>query len=148
MGAAKPAHLKLLTGRGDGKDAAGRPVNTGPGFRREVPEPPVWLDGEALAEWHRVVPELARLELLKPEDTAALVVYCEAWAEFVDATAVIAREGMFIEAKQGMLRHPAVAIRGEAAKRLVQVGQMFGLTPVAEQKLHRGGGDGDDDNPF
>jgi len=58
---AKPAQLKLLTGRRPGVDAGGRKVHEGPKFVRDVPDPPTWLDWEARAEWRRVVPELARL---------------------------------------------------------------------------------------
>jgi phage terminase small subunit len=36
-GVAKPARLKLLNGRGPGKDSAGRPVNEGPKFVRDAP---------------------------------------------------------------------------------------------------------------
>jgi phage terminase small subunit len=44
-------------------DPGGRKVNEGPRFVRDAPDPPAWLDREAKAEWHRVVPELVRLKL-------------------------------------------------------------------------------------
>jgi len=144
----KPAHLKLLTGRGEGRDAAGRPVNVGPAFKRLPPEPPDDLIGEALDEWNRVVPGLARLELLKPEDRALLVTYCEAWAVFCEATDVIRREGLFIDAKQGRIPHPAVGIQRNTAKELRALAAHFGLSPSTEQALSRGPENGDDDDPF
>jgi P27 family predicted phage terminase small subunit len=146
---AKPAALKLLHGDGNGKDSGGREVNAGPAFKRVPPEPPFWLDGEALAEWNRVVPELTRLDIIKSEDAATLTTYCEMWARFVDATATIAREGMFIEAKQGMLAHPAVGIQRASAKEVRAIAAHFGLTPSTEQALARGAGDdGEERNPF
>lgn len=148
MPAAKPAALKILTGRGDGKDSAGRPVNTGPVFVRVPPEPPEDLTGEALDEWNRVVPGLARLELLKPEDRALLVTYCETWAVFMEATDAIRNEGLFIDAKQGLLPHPAVGIQRTAGRELRTLAAHFGLSPLTEQALGRGAGDGDDDDPF
>ena len=39
-----------------------------------------WFDAEARAEWQRVVPGLERLDLLKPEDRAMLVVFCTTWS--------------------------------------------------------------------
>lgn len=146
---AQPAALKLLKGRGDGKDSAGRPVNVGPAFVRLPPEAPAWLTREAAAEWARVVPGLARLGLLKPEDRAALAAYCEAWAQFVEATGLIQAEGLTIEAKQGMLPHPAVGIQRAAGREVRAWAAHFGLTPSTEQALAKGGDDGEDeDNPF
>lgn len=146
---AQPAALKLIKGRGDGKDTAGRPVNLGPAFKRLPPNPPSWLSGEAKAEWKRVVPGLARLDLLKPEDRAALAAYCEAWATFVQATRTVQEEGQVIEARQGKLPHPCVGIARAAGREMRSWAAHFGLTPSTEQALARGADDGDeDDNPF
>ncbi|MFF2612681.1 phage terminase small subunit P27 family [Kitasatospora sp. NPDC058046] len=146
---AQPAALRLLKGRGDGKDSAGRPVNEGPAFVRTPPNAPTWLTREAAAEWKRVVPGLARLGLLKPEDRAALGAYCEAWSQFVEATGVIKAEGLTIEARQGLLPHPAVGIQRAAGRELRAWAAHFGLTPSTEQALARGADDGkDEDNPF
>ena len=146
--AAEPAALKLLHGTGDGRDSGGRVVNQGPGFRRVPPTPPVWLDGEALDLWRRITPELTRLDLLKDGDAEVLATYCETWVDFVEATATIKREGYYIEARQGTLRHPAVAVKRQAAADLRAIAAHFGLTPSTEQALARGGNDDDGDNPF
>ncbi|MDT0381422.1 phage terminase small subunit P27 family [Streptomyces sp. DSM 42041] len=146
---AQPAALKLLKGRGDGKDTAGRPVNQGPAFVRTPPDAPEWLSDEAAAEWQRVVPGLTRLDLLKPEDRAGLASYCEAWATFRAASETVQREGLTIEAKQGTLAHPAVAIARNAGREVRAWSAHFGLTPSTEQALARGADDGgEDDNPF
>lgn len=146
---AQPAALKLIKGRGDGKDTAGRPVNLGPAFKRVPPNPPSWLSREAAAEWKRVVPGLSRLDLLKPEDRAALAAYCEAWATFVQATRTVQEEGQVIEARQGKLAHPCVGIARSAGREMRSWAAHFGLTPSTEQALARGADDGnEDDNPF
>ncbi|WP_431980019.1 phage terminase small subunit P27 family [Streptomyces qinglanensis] len=145
---AQPAALKLLKGRSEGTDTAGRPVNQGPAFKRVPPEPPEWLTEEAAAEWARVVDGLSRLDLLKPEDRAGLSAYCEAWATFRSATETVQREGLTIEAKQGTLAHPAVAIARNAGRELRSWAAHFGLTPSTEQALAKGPDDGEDDNPF
>ncbi|GAA3727418.1 phage terminase small subunit P27 family [Streptomyces tremellae] len=145
----QPAALKLLKGRSDGRDSGGRPVNPGPAFKRVPPEPPEWLTDEARAEWDRVVPGLTRLDLLKPEDRAALAAYCETWAVFVEATSTVRRDGLTIEAAQGTLPHPAVAIARNAGRELRTWAGHFGLTPSTEQALAKGADDGsEDDNPF
>ncbi len=146
--AAKPAKLKLLEGSGPGKDSGGREVNLGPAFRRVPPEPPFWLEGDALSMWNIVVPELTRLDLLKAEDVAVLTTYCEAWADFVQATADIKAQGYYIEARQGRLKNPAVGIKHAAMKELRSIASHYGLTPSTEQALARGGDDDDEGNPF
>ncbi len=145
---AQPAALKLIKGRSPGTDSGGRPVNQGPAFKRLPPDAPSWLSDEAAAEWARVVPGLQRLELLKPEDRAGLAAYCEAWAIFREATETVQREGLTIEAKQGTLAHPAVAIARNAGREVRAWAAHFGLTPSTEQALARGADDGEDDNPF
>ncbi|MCY9786842.1 phage terminase small subunit P27 family [Nocardiopsis sp. EMB25] len=144
----KPAALKLIEGRGNGTDSGGRKVNTGPAFKRVPPKPPTWLSREAAAEWRRVIPELSRLDLIKEADRAALAAYCEAWATFVDATRQVQREGLTIDAAQGTLPHPAVAIARNAGREMRAWAGHFGLTPSTEQALARGADDDGEDNPF
>lgn len=147
---ASPAALRLVSGRSPGRDSGGRKVKPSPGFRRIPPTPPAWLSDEAAAEWERVLPELARLDLLKEADGAALAAYCEAWATFVAATKVVQAEGLTIEAKQGTLAHPAVAIARNAGREVRTWAGQFGLTPAAEAGIGvRGGEDSAaDDDPL
>ncbi|GGU52540.1 phage terminase small subunit P27 family [Streptomyces lavendofoliae] len=147
--AAAPASLKLINGRSAGRDSGGRKVETGPAFKRVPPQAPTWLSKEAAEEWDRVIPELSRLDLIKEQDRAALAAYCEAWATFVSATRVVQEEGLVIEARQGKLAHPCVAIARNAGREMRSWAAHFGLTPSTEQALARGGGDdGDEANPF
>ena len=147
--AAAPAKLRLISGRSPGRDSGGRKVASGPAFKRVPPNPPSWLSAEAKAEWRRVMPELSRLDLVKEQDRAALAAYCEAWATFVAATRVVQEEGLVINAKQGKLAHPCVAIARNAGREMRSWAAHFGLTPSTEQALARGGGDGGDEaNPF
>src|ERR1043165_7406112 len=93
MATAKPAALKLINGRGPGVDSGGRKVPETPAFKRLPPEAPDWLPDEARAEWARVVPELARLDLVKPIDRASLTAYCLTWDRLVRAQKEIADDG-------------------------------------------------------
>jgi len=107
----QPAALRLLNGRGPGKDSAGRTVNTGPAFVRRAPDPPSWLEGEALAEWQRIVPELERLRLLSGPSRSSLTAYCVMVATHSAATAVITREGLMVTTARGPRPHPALAVQ-------------------------------------
>lgn len=152
MGSPKPqpAGLKLIKGRSPGRDSGGRVVVPPPSFRRLPPQAPEWLPDEARAEWDRVVPELARLELLKPADRAALTAYCLTWDRLVQAQREMAEDGSVLAVNsQGRVRHPAVAVIEAASKDLRSWAGEFGLTPSAEARMSKGPADGDeDDNPF
>lgn len=147
----RPAKLKLIEGRSPGRDSGGREVTPPPAFKRVPPEPPPWLPEEALREWQRVVPELARLDLLKPVDRGALAAYCLCWDRLVRAQKEMVADGGSVLSRnsQGRVRHPAVAVIEAASKELRAWAVEFGLTPSAEARVGRqGDGDGDDDNPF
>jgi P27 family predicted phage terminase small subunit len=145
MPAAKPAALKLLNGRGPGKDSAGRPVTEGPKFVRQAPDPPSWLGREAKAEWKRVVPELERLKMLTRVTRASLAAYCETWEVFVVATRILHDEGLVYQARQGRIPNPAVNIQRQASAELRRWAVEYGLTPVSEQKVKPADAETDDD---
>lgn len=146
---AAPANLKLLEGRGNGRDSGGREVKPTPLFVRSSPEAPDFLDGEALDEWNRVVPELMRLELTKPIDRASLTAYCLTWQRLVTAQQLVSSEGVLSTNSQGRVRHPAVAVIEAASKELRAWAHEFGLTPASEAAVSHGGGNGEEDeNPF
>lgn len=146
---ARPATLKLINGRGEGRDSGGREVKKPPGFVRLPPEPPDFLYGDAREEWDRVVPELQRLQLTKPVDRAALTAYCLAWQRLCQAQAAIDNNGMGLlhENSQGVTRHPAVAIAEAASKELRAWCGEFGFTPSAEGRLNTPEGELEE-NPF
>ncbi len=168
----RPAALKLIEGRGNGRDSGGRKVESVPAFKRLPPEAPDWLPAEAAAEWERVVPELARLELLKPVDRASLTAYCLTWQRLVDAQKLVAENrvvqveairdadgdvvdavtldgyGLLGKNSQGITRAPWVAIIEAASKELRAWAAEFGFTPSAEVKLSVREADDGEDDPF
>ena len=131
-----PAKLKVLGGRTPGRDSGGRVIEHGPAFVRDAPDAPDWLSTEARDEWQRVVPELNRLGLLARVTRSSLVGYCETWAMFKAATLVIQEHGgITIDARQGMLPHPAVAIQRNTGAELRRWACEYGMTPASEQKV-------------
>ena len=149
----RPVALKLLEGRGHGTDSGGRKVAAVPLFKRIPPDAPEWLPTEARAEWDRVVPELARLELTKPVDRAALTAYVLTWQRLVDAQKLAEKYPKIIQTNldgtvdvqegygllsansQGVVRAPWIAIAEAASKDLRAWCAEFGFTPSAEAKL-------------
>ena len=148
--APRPARLKLLNGTAPGRDSGGRPVVGPLPAKRQAPEPPEWLSDEARAECDRVVPELERLQILKPEDRACLVAYCETWSRFVAATAQVRSEGlMLVNPTTGRAhKNPVAAVAETAAAQLKTLAAEFGLTPATEQRLTPHTPAPDDDDPF
>lgn len=69
-----PTQLKILAGN-PGKRAL--PENE-PEFDNEIPQLPDWLAGEALAAWHRLMPELHAVGIVAEAYRGPLVAYCEA----------------------------------------------------------------------
>ncbi|WP_178031407.1 phage terminase small subunit P27 family [Mycobacterium xenopi] len=143
--------LKVLKGRGNGKDSMGRPIPQVPNFERGAPDPPEWLDDEARNLWQRVAPALDRLDLLKPEDREVFVAYCVAWSRFVSAVQTYQAEGMTVTNKRSgrVALHPAVTAAQQASRDLLRFAQDFGLTPAAELNLgKKPAGDDSESDPF
>lgn len=145
---ARPATLKLIEGRGNGRDSGGRTVKETPGFTRLPPEAPEVLPEDARLEWERVVPELQRLQLTKPIDAAAMTAYCLAYSRMMQAQRTINADGMYHHNSQGLSRHPAVSVLEAASRELRAWAAEFGLTPSAEQRVGQAQNGGGGDSPF
>lgn len=146
----RPAHLRIIEGRGEGRDSGGRKIKKTPGFVRLPPNAPSWLPREAAAEWRRIVPELQRLQLLKPIDRAALTAYCLAWDRLTEAQKIVKEKGqVYYDPFGNPKRHPALVTVEAASKELRAWAAEFGLTPSAEQRVATPeADDGEEDNPF
>jgi|SRR5215217_4382281 len=147
---AEPVALKLLKGRGNGKDIAGRPIPVPPKFNRGAPDMPADLSDVARAEWDRIVPSLDALAVLKPEDYAALVSHCETFATFMTAIRIVRAEGIVVHNPRTGQAHknPALSAAEAASAQLRASCREFGLTPSAEQRISAPPAADDDDDPF
>lgn len=138
----KPAHLKLIEGRGNGRDSGGRKVPQVPKFDRAVPEKPADLSPSAAAMWDAIVEKLPALDLLKPLDGFALQVGCETFARWYEAKKMRLAQpnnGLLSKNSQGLVVSPLVRIETEASREFRAWCAEFGLTPAAEVKLSAGG---------
>lgn len=101
-----------------------------------IPDPPKHFEGEALAEWKRITGELQTLRLVSNIDRAALVSYCQAWADYVKACDTIEDEGEVITSeKGGLYQNPWVSIKNSAMDRMVRISAEFGMTPSSRTRL-------------
>jgi P27 family predicted phage terminase small subunit len=120
-----------------------RPEPEGP------PDPPPFLEGDALVEWHRVAPSLWRSGRLRPVDVGALSAYCREWARWKGAEEAIAAEaakgalnsafsddGLIGYTQNGKPRpNPLLATSARAARQMVRIAAAFGMTPASRSAL-------------
>ena len=146
----KPASLRLVEGRGRGRDSGGRVVQQPPGFVRLPPAKPSDLSPDASDLWDQFVGELQRLQLTKPLDGPALEILCETYARWKTAKVQRIAEGLTSVTSQGRGANALVGIEERAATQFRAFAAEFGLTPAAEAKLRppEGGDGAQDDNPF
>ena len=100
-----------------------------------APKMPAHFKGHAAREWRRVVPMLLDAGLLTLADAPTLEAYCETYARWKDAAAIVDAEGLVVEAKQGPVPHPAVNIEKAARKDCMEFAQRFGFDPSSRSKL-------------
>lgn len=100
------------------------------------PEVPETLDGEALLEWHRLTEELRVAGMLARCDRPALMTYCHAWAQMVDAQRNIAKTGTVIKLPNGYPGPtPYLKVFNESAKLCTRLLSEFGATPQARRRI-------------
>ncbi len=102
---------------------------------------PRWLNRSAVAIWRRLVPDLARLNLIAPSDADILGRYCTDLANWIRASKTLDKEGLTImvpmtnsEHKMPR-RHPAIQVCGDLHRRMVDLEDRFGGSPIARYRL-------------
>lgn len=151
---ARPPHLRLVEGRGPGRDgqprdSGGRPLPDTPSFEREAPGRPGHLKGDAAWLWDQVVEQMTSRGLLKPIDGPSLEVMCQTFARWRDAVRQRENHGALGKNSQGVVTAPWVGIEERASKEFRAWCAEYGITPAAEKNLRTEAAGGDDDgNPF
>lgn len=126
----KPTALKLVEGtyRGD------RVARNEPKPKVAIPKPPRHLSATALEEWNRIVRELADNGLMTNLDRAALTVYCDLWANYVEASEKSKK--MVIETAAGnLVENPYFSIKKRAAELVHKFLIEFGMTPASRTRV-------------
>jgi len=127
-----PTQLKILKG-----NPGRRPLN-----RQEaqvasgIPTAPTELEGEAKAEWERIVPLLAEAGLLTRVDRGGLVMACQAWGRWITLQAEINRQGMLIKNRKGMpALNPLIRRQDECVSQFRPLLQEFGMSPSSRSRI-------------
>jgi len=109
----KPQGLKILQGT-NRKD---RERSTAVKVHPASPRPPKWLEGEALAEYRRIIREFKSAGILTPLDRGALVTYVVLWGRFVEAS------------------QTGTEIKASWLAEMRRLGDSLGLSPASREKL-------------
>lgn len=128
-----PTQLKVLSG-----NPGRRPIAVNEPKPAAVSlAPPSYLRGEALAEWKRLAPELSKLGLLTVADVSFLTVFCESWAMYRAASAILAEQGPLVKSArdESYVKNPAAQIMRDAADVMLRYGSRFGLSPSDRVRL-------------
>jgi P27 family predicted phage terminase small subunit len=115
-----------------------------------VPAPPPFLSANACEEWHALLPDLIRHGQVNKADLNALAAYCETWAQYVDITQKIQKDGHVTFSGNGMVRtHPYVTIQDRLLKSIRGFCADFGFNPAARNRMDAApGGDTSADDEF
>lgn len=129
----EPTSLRMLRG-----NPGRRPVNGNESRpRTEIPPCPAHLSAEAKREWRRTARLLADLGLLARIDRAALSIYCEAWARWVEAERAMQQYGVMMKSPGGYPQQsPYLAVANRAMEQIRQSIAEFGMSPAARSRVH------------
>lgn len=143
MGARGPAPKRrdVLALRG-----SWRAAKAAPELRFPLTRPPVcpaWMPAAGKAEWKRQAAALEAAGILADVDAAALALWCEAWAEFVECVGAVRgavkEAGMTYAINQGL-----IGAKAKAADRLLKLAAQFGFTPAARGRIKPTAADDDE----
>ncbi len=118
----------------------GRKPKTALDLEPSLPKPPEWLSEKALIAWSEIGPVAVAKRVMTIADRHALVLLCEAWAEWRECLEIIAEEGRTYEAVSdrggsSLRAHPAVAQAADAWRRCDTMLANFGLSPAARARV-------------
>jgi len=132
---ALPTNVHLLQGNRSKKAASELKDDVKPAVA--IPDPPMHLQGESLKEWQRITPLLAKMGLIAECYRNVLALYCDAWADYLEARAARDIEGTFTTSpKSGYRAQSAETIEMRAAAAAMhRYAAEFGLTPTAIRQV-------------
>lgn len=113
------------------------------------PTCPRWLDKDARAVWHLLIPQLAAVGLVTKLDRNALTMYCRLFSRWVQAEKFLQERGTSHPLRRvtkdgdgkervivvGFQIFPQVREADSLASQLLRLEQNFGLTPSARASL-------------
>ena len=157
-----PANVRLLNGKSEGHDIAGRKVEEPPPFARQPPPKPEGMSPDASRMWDLMVEQMQSVQILKPLDGPGLEVACETYARWKEAVRMrqavpkpvenwkpdpsskvptdlqerpMTDGGLLATNSQGRVTAPWIGIEERAARDFRAWCAEFGLSPAAEKNL-------------
>ena len=104
--------------------------------KAEQPDMPKWLKTEAKREWKRIVPLLLAQGLLTKLDRTVLAIYCQTYAEYLEAEKLLQRKKVLIKTANGnLVQNPAIAVRNRARDMLLKAAAEIGMTPSGRSSI-------------
>ena len=105
----------------------------------EIPECPSHLLPEAKMEWKRITAQLEKLGLVSQIDRAALAVYCQAWARWINAECKIqelGESGLVDTTPNGYRQMGAwLQVSNRAADQMRAFLVEFGMSPSSRSRV-------------
>jgi P27 family predicted phage terminase small subunit len=93
------------------------------------------VTGEGRKEWSRITAELAKMDLLKVTDRAALAAYCMCYSRWVAAEKAIKSKGMTYKANGLTKINPLVRVAQDTLSLMKAYLIEFGLTPASRTRI-------------
>jgi P27 family predicted phage terminase small subunit len=132
----KPTALKIL--RGTRRD---RVNHAEPALAADAVAPPSWLDGDSLAHWHRLAPQLLAAGVLRNGDCEALARLCWLHTQWRKHAQLCERGADIIVMKDeaGKIRYaqvsPSATLVTKFGAAMAKLEAEFGLTPSSRSSL-------------
>jgi P27 family predicted phage terminase small subunit len=99
-------------------------------------EPPVNLGPTGQAEWGRMMQLLGDVGFSSDLDRQTLFSYCEAFQEYDDLVAKVAKTGPLVRTEKGnWIQSPLLCAKNKAGDRMLKISKEFGLTPWSRSRM-------------
>lgn len=145
-----PTSLRMLEGGRAARRAENEPKPSTPS---EIPDPPAYLQGFALDEWRRVIPDLFATGVYTNIDETMLAAYCMAFSRWIQAELDLdkmakldpATHGAMLKTTNGnAIQNPLLGVVSSTRRDVMRLANEFGLTPSSRTYLQSGKGKDDD----
>jgi P27 family predicted phage terminase small subunit len=113
-----------------------RPSRSAHGPEPRLPACPPHLHGEARKEWSRLGRKLRDFGLVTDIDKAALALYCQAWARWIEAEDALRNFGVVLKSPSGFpIQSPYLAIANKAMDQMTRLLAEFGMSPSSRARV-------------
>lgn len=138
----KPTAIRVLEGmRGHRPLPEGEPIVPESAKGTGAVECPSWLSKDAKKEWKRLADTLIEMGTLTSCDISAFAGYCQAYADWKEATLFVRKNGATLQTPSGYIQQvPQVTMARHALQDMKQFAVELGLTPSSRTRINNGTG--------